>query len=114
MAAIDLLSQKVARVHGLVEQFATAKAGHDALALPIKRAMAELKRAFMGAGFDAMSQLAGGLEIAAGRGAAPNTKARILREGVGSLKFQLELEGRSVLAEEKSRAEEKAAAEQKK
>ncbi|MBI4538912.1 MAG: hypothetical protein HY704_05300 [Gemmatimonadetes bacterium] len=102
LEALRQLGDKVQRVHGLVEQFASAKHGHEALAQSIKRAFAQLKLAFMGAGLDQMSQLAGGMAIAAGRGMALQTKTRILRDGVGSLKFQIELEQRAVVAEDQA------------
>jgi hypothetical protein len=106
IAALGDLLLKVQRVHGLVEQFAAARTGQDSMAIPIKRAFAQLKREFMGAGLDAISQLAGSMELAAGRGMGPQAKARILREGVGSIRFQIELEQRAVLAEAKAEAAE--------
>jgi hypothetical protein len=97
------LELKVIRVYGLVEQFAGTKSNPDQLATLTKRGFADLKRSFMGAGMDAMGQLAAGMEIAAGRGASQTSKARILREGIGSLKFQIELEQRAVVAEDEAR-----------
>ena len=61
----------------------------------------------MGAGLDSISQLAGGMEIAAGRSGNQGTKTRILREGVGSVKFQMELAQRLILAEESKMQHEK-------
>ena len=54
------------------------------------------------AGLDTISQLAGSMEIAAGRGASHHQKARILREGVGSLRFQVEQEQRKVVTEDQA------------
>lgn len=96
MAAIEELMRHVHTVHGLVEQFASARAGHEQIASAIKRTFGRMKMRFMGAGYDALSQLSGQMEIAAGRGGNPKTKARILREAVGSIKFQMELEERSI------------------
>lgn len=107
LAALRDLSHRVQHVHGLVEQYAAAKQGHDQLAHSIKRAFARLKLAFMGAGLDQMSQLAGGMEVAAGRTASQKTKTRILREGVGSLKFQLDLAERAVISEDEASRKEK-------
>jgi hypothetical protein len=70
----------------------------------MKRAFGRLKLELMGAGLDTMSQLAGAMEIAAGRGGAPHQKARILREGVGSLRFQVEQEQRKVIREDQASA----------
>jgi hypothetical protein len=104
---------KVARVHGLVEQYAAAKNNVQQYELPAMRAVQQLKMRFMGAGFDSLSQLCGAMETTLRRGGSQATKVRILREGVGSLKFQLELAQRTVknedmLAQNKA-AEEKAA-----
>lgn len=87
-------------LHGLVEQFAAARSGQEQLAQTIKRQLGKLKLKFMGAGFDQLSQLAGAMQIAAGRTTSQNTKARILRDGVGSIKFQLELEERLIRQQE--------------
>ena len=95
LSELDALMIRVHRCHALVEQFAAARGNADPI--PVKRAFGELKRAFMGIGFDAIAQLAGSMEIAAGRGASANTKIRILREGMGSIRFQLELEQRSIV-----------------
>ncbi|MGH7481862.1 MAG: hypothetical protein ACRELV_06870 [Longimicrobiales bacterium] len=94
------LQRQLQHVHGLVEQFAAARAGQDRQAQAARRAFGRLKLKFMGAGLDPLSQLCGSMEIAAGRGMGQPTKSRILREGVASLRFQLELEERSVVAEE--------------
>lgn len=94
LAELETLSHRIHRVHALVEQFAASKGTADTMSM--KRAFTDLKRAFMGAGLDSVAQLAASMEIAAGRGASPSVKVRILREGVGSIKFQVELEQRAV------------------
>ena len=71
--------------------------------LPMARAFSQLKIQFMGAGLDSMSQLCGSLEIAARRGVSYMQKVRILREGVGSLKFQLEMEQRAIVSDDQAR-----------
>ena len=100
--ALRRMADKVAHVHGMVEKFATEKNPKVAerMAHPMKRAFGKLKLDLMGAGFDTMSQLAGAMEIAAGRGGSQRNKARILREGVGSLRFQVEQEERKIAAED--------------
>lgn len=95
LAEFEALSHRIHRVHGLVEQFAASRGAIDTI--PIKRAFVDLKRAFMGVGLDSLAQLAASMEIAAGRGAAPTTKTRILREGVASIRFQVELEQRAIV-----------------
>ena len=79
------LGKRVQHIHGLVEQFATAKEGHERFNQPLKRAFGQLKMALMGASLDAMAQVAAGLEIAAGRGSSQKTKSRILRDGVDAM-----------------------------
>lgn len=111
LAALQRMEEKVQHVHGLVEKFATTKNPLHAerQAQPMKRAFGRLKLELMGAGLDSMSQLAGAMEIAAGRGGSQRNKTRILREGVGSLRFQVEQEQRKLAAEdqaEQRRAEE--------
>ncbi|MGH7476139.1 MAG: hypothetical protein ACRELD_07610 [Longimicrobiales bacterium] len=101
LAALDELLRPVQSVHGLVEHFAAARTGQPQQAQIIKRTFSRLKLRFTGAGFDSLAQLAASLELAAGRSMSQPTKAKILREGVASMKFQLELEHRAVLAEEK-------------
>lgn len=107
LAQLQEFEQKVQRVHGLVERFATGRSGLDTIASTLKRTLGLLKGELMTAGMDALSQLAAGMEITAGRGMSQRTKARILREGVGSLRFQLEMEQRAVrLADQKAQQAE--------
>lgn len=110
IADLQLLESKVQRVHGLVELFATARANADQYLIPMTRQFARLKIELMGMGLDAMSQLAGSMEIASKRGLSQVQKGRILREGVGSLKFQLELAQRAIVSEDQEAQREKAAA----
>ena len=102
LAALADFSQKIQHVYGLVEQFAADRTGKtgDIIMMAIKRGFGQLKRDFMGAGMDSLSQLAGSMEIAAGRRTSQVAKSRILREGIGSLKFQIELEQRVTISED--------------
>lgn len=104
VAALRTMADKVQHVYGLVERFAATRDQRqaEALAQPLKRAFGRLKLELMGAGFDSMSQLAGAMEIAAGRSGA--SRPRILREGIASLKFQVEHEARRVVSEDKAAA----------
>lgn len=112
LAAIAELDRRVQSAYGLVEQYAAAKANLETIEIPMKRSFSQLKMQFMGAGLDSLSQLAGSMEIASKRGMSQLSKSRILREGVGSMKFQLELAQRAVLTEEKERARDKVASEE--
>jgi hypothetical protein len=107
MGELEELTRKVQRVYSMIEQFAVVKNGADALSQSMKRELQRLKMQLMGAGLDSISQLAGGMEIAAGRSGNQSVKTRILREGVASIKFQIELESRSILAEENKLQQEK-------
>ena len=112
---ISEYTDKVQRVYGMVETFAATRHNSDSLLLPLSRAFAQLKLQFMGAGLDRLSQQCGAMEVTARRGLSPNAKIRILREGVGSLKSQLDLELRSIVSDDlaaQRRAEEAAKEEQ--
>jgi hypothetical protein len=103
LAALASLSEKVHRVHGLVEQYAASRGvGADHIVTAMTRTFSQLKLHFMGAGMDAMSQLCGAMEIASRRGMSTAAKLRILREGVGSLRFQLELAQRAVVSDDRA------------
>jgi hypothetical protein len=102
LAELATLLEKVQRAHALVEQYGVAKSNQEQLVLAVGRQFAQLKYHFMGAGFDAMSQLAGSMEMAARRGLSAVAKLRILREGVASLRFQVELAQRAVVTEEQA------------
>lgn len=109
MALLEGFVPHVGRMNALVEQYATVKTGHDNINGQIKRLAAQLKIKLMGVGLDQMSQLCGSIEQAAGRAGTPGPKARLLRELVGSLRFQLDLSIRSVIREdEELRATNKA------
>ena len=104
LATLGEFISRVQHVHGLVEMYTTSKANQEQYQMPIQRAFGKLKLQFMGAGLDTLSQLCGSMEMAARRGMSPSARARILREGVGSLKFQLELAQRAVHSDEQAAA----------
>lgn len=109
MALLEGFVPHVGRMNALVEQYAVAKSGQDNINSQIKRLAAQLKIKLMGVGLDQMSQLCGSIEQAASRSSSPGPKARLLRELVGSLKFQLDLSIRTVIREdEELRAANKA------
>ena len=100
LATLEEFRQKAHRVYALVEQYAAARAGVEPIVMALKRALAQLKRDLLGAGFEQLSQLAGSMEVAAGRGTSQQARTRILREGVGSIKSQLEIEQRLTVSED--------------
>ena len=103
LAELGELDRRVQTAHGLVEQYAVARANLETLEIPLRRHFSKLKMHFMGAGLDSMSQLAGSMEMTIRRGMAQAAKTRIMREAVGSMRFQLELEQRSVMTAERER-----------
>lgn len=112
LAELGELDRRVHTVHGLVEQYAVARANLESLEIPLRRNFSQLKMHFMGAGLDAMSQLAGSMEMTIRRGMAQAAKTRILREAVGSMRFQLELEQRSVVSADRERQAAESAGEE--
>jgi hypothetical protein len=112
LSILNEFHARVQRVHGIVEQYSTSKTNPDQYLMAMTRAFSQLKMQFMGAGFDAMSQLCGSMEIASKRGLSYMQKVRILREGVGSLRFQLELEQRAVVSDDQLRKAKEAVTEE--
>ena len=112
LTALRSMTDKVHHVHGLVEKYAAARTPQEAqrMTLPMKRAFGRLKMDLLGAGFDALSQQVAAMELAAGRGGSQRNKTRILREGVGGLRRQIEQEQRRIAAEGK-REQQRAARE---
>jgi hypothetical protein len=104
MATLHHMTERVQHIHGLVERFATTRDPKlaEPLVQPMKRAFGRLKLELSGAGLDTLSQLAGSMEVAAGRGGSIQMKIRILREGVGSIRFQVDQEARSVASEDQA------------
>lgn len=108
IATLNTVLDRVQKVYSQVERYAAEKNPKHAemMTQPLKRSFGQLKLELMGAGLDSLSQLAGSMEIAAGRGGAQQTKVRILREGVGSMRFQVEQEQRKVVSEDQARERE--------
>lgn len=107
MAELSLLMEKLHRAHGLVEQYAASTTDPEPFARSLGRILGQLKFQFMAAGLDAMSQLAGSMEVVSKRSLAASSKSRILREGVGSLRSQMDIAQRAVVSDDKAaRAED--------
>jgi len=96
-------SLRVQRLHGMVEQYATARANPGLFEAPIRRAAEQLKILFTGAGYGPLALVAGSIAVALRRGGPVSAKARVLREAVGSLRSQVESEQRVTAAEGKVR-----------
>lgn len=91
---------KVQQLHGLVENYASAKTHPDNWLGNIKRSGEQLRMKLMGGGLDSMAQQCGAIAQAAARAGNQGTKARLLRELVGNLRFQLDLEIRTIKTED--------------
>ncbi len=104
LAGVRKLAELVQSAYSQVERFAaTREAAHaELMAQPLKRTFGKLKLELSGAGHDTMSQLAAAMEIAAGRSGSQRRKTQILREGVGSLRFQLEMEERRIVSDDQA------------
>jgi hypothetical protein len=100
VAQLEGFVPKVARLHALVETYATARTNPDTYQSNLKRAAEQLKLSLMGVGLDQLSQLCGSIALAAHRAGSLNTKTRILRELMGSLRFQLDFAIRNVIRED--------------
>src|SRR5262245_15395129 len=100
VAQLEGFVPKVGRLHSLVETYATARANIDTYQSNLKRNAEQLKLGFMTAGLDQLSQLCGSIAIAAHRAGSQNTKTRILRELIGSLRFQLDFAIRNVIRDD--------------
>jgi hypothetical protein len=89
------------RIHNLVEQYASARKGQDTFASMIARTAVQLSRLLLNNGFGVMADHANQIGLTAKRGGATQSKFRGLREGVGSLRGELERSEKSVLADER-------------
>lgn len=98
---------RLARIHGLVELYATVKTKPEQYEQPLRRGFEQLKREFMGAGYDALSQVAGSMVLALRRSGPHPMRARALREGVGAMRQQLELESRAIVSADMAEQEKK-------
>jgi hypothetical protein len=96
IAQLEKFGGRIQHVHGLVERFAVEPDDAERWAQMIRRSLGQLKMELMGAAFDSMAQQCGAMEMAARRGSSRVAKIRILREGVGSLRQQIDIEQRSV------------------
>ena len=106
--ALANISRTAQGIYGLTEQFAAAKSREDSIAQQIKRRYGRFKLRLSTAGFDRISQLAGGMATAAGRRGSQRMKTRILREGMSTIRHQLDMEERGIRKAGSDAAHEKA------
>jgi len=97
LSQLDTITNKVRHVHGLVEQFASSPpALAEDLAGIMRRTFTQIKLQCTTGGFDRLAQICSSMEMTSRRGTAHGVKARALREGVGTLTRQVDLERRSI------------------
>jgi hypothetical protein len=99
LAQLEQVQHAVRHAHSLVEQFAATPKDAENMSGSLRRSFAQLKMRFTAIGFDRLAQLATGLETTARRGLSHGPKARALRDGLGSLTRQMEVERRTVVAQ---------------
>jgi hypothetical protein len=107
---LESFTNDIGRLNSLIEQYAVAaKTATENLNSSIRRLAGQLKLKLTGAGLDALGQACAAIEMAAARGLQQQQKTRIMRENIGSVKFQIELAIRTVVREDtEQRAKEKA------
>jgi hypothetical protein len=105
VAELESYMPKVMHLNNLIENYAVAKEGAPGFLASLKRAADQLKLKFLSAGFAQMSQLCGAIVMTASRSGNQGAKSRALREHMGALKFQLDLEIRSTKREDELKRE---------
>ncbi|HUF69302.1 MAG TPA: hypothetical protein VMM79_11730 [Longimicrobiales bacterium] len=104
LASLDTFTGRVRHAHGLVEQFASSPREAEQLGSSLRRSFSHMKMLGTTNGFDRLSQICGGLEMTARRGMSHIPKASALREGVGNLTRQVDLERRAIMTASKREA----------
>lgn len=96
IAVLETFNGRVRHAHRLVEQFASSPREADQLGSVLRRTFGQMKMLGTTNGFDRLSQICASLETTARRGMSHVPKARALREGVGNLTRQVDIERRSI------------------
>ncbi len=87
---LDTLLKEMDHFASLVEQYAAAKSNPDQYSSLLSRELAQLRQKAMMRNIGFIADSAGQLSVAASRGGSPMMKARMLRDGVVSLKALIE------------------------
>jgi hypothetical protein len=87
---LDTLLKEMDHFASLVEQYAAAKSNPDQYSSLLSRALSQLRQKAMMRNIGFIADSAGQLSVAASRGGSPMMKARMLRDGVVSLKALIE------------------------
>ncbi|GAC1651896.1 MAG: hypothetical protein NVS4B3_13330 [Gemmatimonadaceae bacterium] len=110
METLDSALTMLQRLHGLVEQYGLAVKRNQSVSvygIQIRRVLTPLVGSLKGQ-FGFIADQAAGLNLVATRGGSDQTKLRSLREGVASLRTQLELQVNKVKANHMTEADEEA------
>ena len=102
---LDSFATRLHHVRGLVEKLAVERGDTDGIAVQCRRAFNQLKLQLTGAGLDTMANVCSQLELTSRRGMPQASKVRILREGVGTLTRQIDVEKRQIMTAAKRAAE---------
>lgn len=106
LQALETFGTRLHHVRGLVEKLAVERGDLDGIATQCRRAFNQLKMQLAGAGFDTMANICGQLELTARRGMPQAAKVRILRDGVGTLTRQIDIEKRQITTAAKRAVDE--------
>ena len=87
---LDALLREMDHFASLVEQYAAAKSNPDQYSSLLSRELAQLRQKAMMRNVGFIADSAGQLSVAASRGGSPMMKARMLRDGVVSLRALIE------------------------
>jgi hypothetical protein len=87
---LDTLLREMDHFASLVEQYAAAKSNPDQYSSQVSRELAQLRQKAMMRNIGFVADSAGQLSVAASRGGSPMMKARMLRDGVVSLRALIE------------------------
>jgi hypothetical protein len=96
LSALETFTSRVRHAHRLVEQFASSARDAEQLGSGLRRAFSQMKMLCTTNGFDRLSQICAGLEMTSRQGMSHVPKARALREGVGNLTRQVDIERRQI------------------
>lgn len=110
LAKYEAFMNDVGRINSLTEQYAVAKTGAENFKQSLRRAAGQAKLKFMTQGLAQLSQICGAIELQASRSGNQGALTRALREHVGNLKFQLDLEMRVIMKEDEAMTHAKKAA----
>jgi hypothetical protein len=104
--ALTEARRKFDRIHSLVEQYAAAKSGEDALMSSLYRAGTDVQRLFMNNGYGVMADHANQITMLAKRGVGKQLKVRTFREAVASVRAAIEHTEKMIVDEEKKAHEQ--------